>query len=230
MRFALYYSPDQSSPFHHSGARWLGYDAFTRTPCDQPGDGLLVGKTKAPSRYGFHATLKPPFRLNVNASYEELETTTKILAELLPTVTISSLVLREMDGFLALVPEHQEESLSELADVCVTALDPLREPPDEAEKQRRKALGLTPRQAEYLEIWGYPYVFQDFRFHVTLTDKLTPEDMPEVHALAARHFANFINQPLSISALTIFAEPDSTAHFFVKKQFPLSSRSTAGPS
>ena len=230
MRYALYYSPDQHSPFHESGAQWLGYDAFTRAVCEQPGDGLLLGKTETPARYGFHATLKPPFHLNSTASYEELETATQILAESLRSVTIENLVLRDMDGFLALVPENQEESLSQLADVCVTALDPLREPPDEAEKQRRMANGLTPRQTKYLETWGYPYVFQDYRFHITLTNKLGPAEMTTVHALATTHFADFIGQPLNISKLSLFAEPDPTAAFFVKKQFRVGARTMAGAS
>jgi hypothetical protein len=198
--------------------------------CEQPGDGLLLGKTETPARYGFHATLKPPFRLNSTASYEELETATQILAESLRSVTISNLVLRDMDGFLALVPEHQEESLSQLADVCVTALDPLREPPDEAEKQRRKSQGLTTRQAEYLETWGYPYVFQDYRFHITLTNKLAPAEMQQAQELAAEHFADVLGKPLNISTLTLFAEPDPAAAFVVKKQFPLGGRSITGAS
>lgn len=230
MRYALYYSPDQHSPFHESGAHWLGYDAYTRTMREQPGDGLLVGKTETPARYGFHATLKPPFRLNANTSYEELETATQFLAESLRDVKIANLALRDIDGFLALVPEHQEESLSQLADVCVTALDPLREPPDEAEKQRRKVSGLTPRQTEYLDTWGYPYVFQDYRFHITLTNKLGPSELPRVLELATEHFAACLGQPLNISTLTLFAEPDSTGSFFVKKQFTLGGRPITGAS
>lgn len=228
MRFALYYSPDQDSPFHQRGADWLGYDAFTGAGRKQPGDGLLAGKTETPARYGFHATLKPPFRLNANASYQELETTTEILSESLRHVTITSLVLREIEGFLALVPDMQDESLSHLASVCVTALDPLREPANDAEIRRRKAEGLTPRQTEYLETWGYPYVFEDFRFHITLTAKLGADEMPEVRSLAAQHFASVIGQPLHISALTIFAEPDPTSAFIIKRQFPLRGKTMTG--
>ncbi len=221
MRFALYYSPNQDSRFHVSGATWLGRDAFTGSSLMQPGNGLLADKTQTPARYGFHATLKAPFQLHQYSSYDELEDTAGILAETLGGVTINKLVLREIDGFLALVPDIQEDALSHLANVCVTALDPLRKPADQAEKERRKSQGLTPRQIEHLETWGYPYVFEEFRFHITLTERLTAEAMPDVRALAADHFAEFIGRPLDISCVTIFEETAPSSPFIIKKQFPL---------
>ena len=36
--------------------------------------------------------------------------------------------------------------------------------------------GLSERQIELLDAYGYPYVFEEFRFHMTLTDRLADSD------------------------------------------------------
>ena len=69
--------------------------------------------------------------------------------------------------------------------------------------------------------WGYPYVFEEFKFHMTLTRRLEANEHDAVFALASEYFADAVNQPLNINALTIFTQTDPNSHFKVKNQFAL---------
>lgn len=221
MRFAVYYSPFQSSALHDLGSKWLGYDAYTGQTLDQPGDGVLKGQTEQAGRYGFHATLKAPFHLKPGTKAEDVTACMTATAQKVRAVVISRLVLRPIDGFLALVPETQGDDVQELAAEFVRAFDHLRALPDDAELGRRNSAAMTPRQRDYLLNWGYPYVFDEFRFHMTLTQKISEQDMPEFLELAQNHFHQVLNQPLKISVLTIFVEAEPGAYFRVSESFPL---------
>ncbi len=221
MRFAVYYTPSPTSVLHDLGSKWLGYDAYSGQNLEQPGHGALKGMTDQASRYGFHATLKAPFHLKPGMTLEDLMACMTATAQKVSAVAISRLVLKSIDGFLALVPETQGEDVEELAATCVRALDHLRAPPDDIELGRRNLAALSSRQKDYLMDWGYPYVFNEFRFHMTLTQKIAEHDMPELLELAQNHFHQVVNQPLSISALTIFRESNPGAYFRVAHSFPL---------
>ena len=54
--------------------------------------------------------------------------------------------------------------------------DQFRAPLSSADMVRRQAGSLSDKQKAYLELWGYPYVFDEFRFHMTLTGAL-PESL-----------------------------------------------------
>ena len=73
MRFAVYFAPEPSSLLHRLGSQWLGRDAFSGGSCIQPGPADLAEMTAEPRRYGFHATLKPPFALKEQLSAAALE-------------------------------------------------------------------------------------------------------------------------------------------------------------
>ena len=49
-------------------------------------------------------------------------------------------------------------------------------PPTQGELERRGLDSLSERQRGNFERWGYPYIFDEFRFHMTLSCRLdTPE-------------------------------------------------------
>ena len=81
-------------------------------------------------------------------------------------------VVRAISSFIAVVPEAPVPALSQLADDCVTEFERFRAPLSDHDRQRRLKSPLTPRQIEHLDRWGYPYVFEEFRFHMTLTGSL----------------------------------------------------------
>lgn len=220
MRHAIYFTPPPGSLLHALGSSWLGRDMATGMDTAQPFE-ALAAPTREPARYGFHATLKAPFRLKNGARLENLVSAVQGLANQHLAVVTGPLTVRHIDGFLALVPEVPLQTLHDLADDCVAKLDDFRSVPDAQELDRRRAAGLTDRQENNLTLWGYPHVFDDFRFHMTLTNRLDSNIALEMEAMAASHFAPVLGNPLVIDALAIVTEPEPGAAFLVNGRYAL---------
>ena len=184
-RYAVYYLPEPGA-LARFGASWLGWDVASGTPAAQPPvDGCdLAEATATPRKYGFHGTLKPPFRLAAGRDEASLQNAVSNLAARLETVNLESLRVAALGKFLALVPGGDASALSELAFTTVRDLDAFRAPPSEAELLRRRASGLSARQDELLLSWGYPYVGEEFRFHMTLSGKLDPHALSSLQKVA----------------------------------------------
>lgn len=215
-RYAIYYAP-QPGAFARAGAAWLGWDAAAGASVPQP-DPALAAVTVAPRKYGFHGTLKPPFRLAEGQSFAALQTAVATLARHLAPVTLPGLRLRDLDGFLALTPEGDTRALQALAAEVVTTLEPFRAPLNPAEIAKRRPERLTPRQLALLGAYGYPFVLEEFRFHLTLSDRL-----PEPTALAAQaqaHFAPHLPRPFTLDALCLFGEA-ADGRFHLMQRHPL---------
>ena len=221
MRHAIYYAPPPGSTLHRLGSAWLGRDAVSGEPVKQPPIADLQEVTAEPARYGFHATLKAPFTLNSGMKRVELGDAAALIAAQMETVTIQSLELHEIDGFLALAPSRQDSVLSFLSEICVCGLDSFRAKPSDEELSRRRAANLTARQEQHLLKWGYPYVLDEFRFHMTLTRKLQDSERQTFMKAAQAHFAPILGQPLEVDALTVFAETRPERNFVVEERFPL---------
>jgi putative phosphonate metabolism protein len=219
MRYAAYFAPAPGTPFNALGAAWLGRDAHTGECLAQPAQDGLEGLTAEPSRYGFHATLKPPFVLREGIGSEALLRAVAAIAASEAAIELK-LKASVLDGFVALVPDGPSPPLAELAARCVRELDGFRRPPSPAELARRRKTPLTPRQEENLERWGYPYVFHDFRFHMTLTERLAPGQGEALAAAAEVHFAPVLAQPIAIDGLTLFQEAGAGDPFIAIRHFP----------
>ncbi|RAK22846.1 putative phosphonate metabolism protein [Salipiger aestuarii] len=206
-RFAVYYAP-APGPFADFCASWLGWDAALGRPSPHPDiPGLprpLTEITQTPRKYGFHATLKPPFRLT--GTRAALERDLAALAARLAPAQMPGLALTRLGAFLALTPTGDTERLSELAAETVRALDRHRAPPTAAELARRRNARLSPSQEVNLDRWGYPYVMQDFRFHLTLTGRLSPEQAEQTRAALAPVLAPLLPAPFRVDALSLFGE------------------------
>ena len=87
-------------------------------------------------------------------------------------IPVISPVVGSISGFIAVVPAEPSAELERLAADCVSEFDAFRAPLTAEDRARRNPSMLTPRQREYLDRWGYPYVMEDFRFHMTLTGRL----------------------------------------------------------
>jgi hypothetical protein len=174
-RFAIYDAPidDALAGF---GAAWLGWDVRTgRAACqaDVPG---LNDITMTPRKYGFHGTLKPPFRLADGPSTQDLQTAVSKLAGTCAPAHCGGLTLTTLGGFLALTPTGDLTGLERVASACVRDLDTFRAPASDAELARRRSAGLSARQEALMLAWGYPYVMEEFRFHLTLSGRLAQAD------------------------------------------------------
>jgi len=220
-RLALYWAPEPDDPLHAAGSSWLGRDATTGAPLPQPAlPGLDIAEITADARgYGLHATLKPPFRLR--HGYGAAREAAAALAARIAPFDLPPLILADLDGFLALREAAPCPALSALADACVEALDPHRAPPTAAEIARRRPERLSARQRAHLERWGYPYVFEEWRFHLTLTRRLAPEEKGAVLPALAAHLGEAPSAARQVRALSLFVQPAPGAPFTIVERLPL---------
>jgi hypothetical protein len=220
-RYAVYYTPPPGA-LADFGAGWLGWDPVrgTRVPRTLPVDGAEE-ITATPRRYGFHATLKAPFRLAPGRTRPELEAALAVRAAATPAVRGARLRMERLGPFLALVPASDHVPFSRLGDAMVRDLDAFRLPPSEAELRRRRAAGLTPAQDAHLVRWGYPYVFEEFRFHMTLSGKLDPGAAERVEAALAPVLARAVPDPFEITDVTLAGE-DEDGYFHALHRYTLS--------
>lgn len=183
-RFAVYYLPPDGE-LAQFGARWLGWDVALGQPCDQPDLPGIDDVTMTPRKYGFHGTLKPPFRLAEGHSQQDLADRLEQIAGCVPAARCDGLQLSKLGRFLALTPVGNPGGIARVASTLVTKLDKFRAPAGADELARRRAAGLTPEQDALLVRWGYPYVLDEFRFHLTLTGRLDRDELAgwEGHAL-----------------------------------------------
>ncbi|GLQ55938.1 DUF1045 domain-containing protein [Devosia nitrariae] len=212
-RYAVYYAPPATGPLWERAAIWLGRDAATGETFDGPVAGMdrdrLLNFTGSPNRYGFHATLRAPMRLREEADQEDLTEKVATFAQVKSPLDMGPMEIRSIDGFLAIVPAVQEERLTRFAQECVEALEELRAPLSERDRARRTANGkLSARQHELLDRYGYPYVAEEFRFHMTLTDRLDPQAAPEIRTAAETWFAPVLEEKMVLDSISIFVEPE----------------------
>lgn len=187
-RYAIYVLPPE--PLAGFGASWLGWDlaagrSVPRLKIPELDHSDLAGITAAPRKYGLHGTLKAPFHLAPGTSEADLRNAVDALAATLAPAAVQGLSLARIGRFLALVPDGDAKGLAYIAQTCVSVLDPFRAPATRDDLARRRVAGLSPRQDRNLLTWGYPYVFEDFRFHITLTGKLDRAEMDHVAGILA---------------------------------------------
>jgi putative phosphonate metabolism protein len=227
-RHAIYFAPREGSPLARFGAEWLGWDAAAGVPREGPDlPGLprpRADLVAGPDRYGFHATLKPPFRLAEGRDRAELEAAIAALAarhapfalELGPGV---------LHGFVALMETVPARGLEKLAAACVTGLDAFRAPPT-AEDLARHGTGLDPAGTANLHRWGYPWVLDRFRFHMTLTRALPPADAAAVLTALVAPLTPILSRPVRVSDICHFAEGED-GRFRILRRYPLTGRGAA---
>jgi putative phosphonate metabolism protein len=228
-RFAIYYAPAADHPLWARAAEWLGRDPLTGATSDSAVAGLererLIPLTASARRYGFHATLKPPMELAEGVSGEDLAAAVAAFAAAESPLPIGQLRLVSIDGFLALVPQFQGLALTGFAGRVVERLDHLRAPLSTTERVRRLAgAPLSPRQIDLLDLYGYPYVMEQFKFHLTVTDRLDAADRPALEDAAGQWFAADIGAELVIDRLVLFHEAEPGAPFVRGTEFQLGTR------
>jgi hypothetical protein len=238
VRFAIYAVPG-TGPADAAGARlraraeqWLGR-GIAGNPVTP---GVPAGWTRAAldaitvdaRRYGFHATVKAPFRLAAGRTPEELDAALARFAAGHAGAAVPRLRLARLGGFFALVPGAEAAGLHALAAAVVTGFDGFRAPATEAELARRDPSALTPRQRELLQAWGYPYVLDEFRFHLTLTDRIPPEQRATVRRALDGWFAASVGTTVLVGALALFTEARPGAPFALRAVYRLRPVSAAG--
>lgn len=224
-RFSLYYAPQAGSALEAFGAQWLGRDVTSGVAVAQPAiRGLSTedqaSLTAGPRRYGLHGTLKPPFFLAQGQTARGLEQAIETFCQARQNFEIAGFSLRWLGRFLALVPSAPCPALAELAADCVRVFDPFRAPPSDSELARRRAKGLTAPQEALLQRWGYPYVMEEFRFHLTLTAPVSdPAQRAALEQAAHEQTAPWINAPCPVDGVALYRQPSPQEDFVLERRF-----------
>jgi len=183
-RYALYFVPEPSTTLAVLGSALLGRESETGAVIPQPDlpDFSLKdlrALTVDARRYGLHATLKAPFFLKPGITEYELLGFANDFVMGRQAFVLPGLTVQRIGSFFALAPSDKTQAeqdairhVNTLAADIVTLFDPFRAAPTAEEIARRNPQALNERQRALFAEWGYPYVFDEYRFHITLTDKL----------------------------------------------------------
>ena len=226
-RYAVYFVPAASSDLYGFGSSILGYDCYTGEDLPFPDElahdcDTWRQLTEEPRCYGFHATLKAPFRLTPSLTEAELVAAFRDFAAPARPIARFAPEVHLLGAFTAIVPRAPCAALVDLANRCTTAFDVFRAPMPAEERARRMTAGLSERQLRHLDRWGYPYVFDDFRFHMTLTGKVPAECRDAALAMLRKSFAARCGEKrVAVDRLGLFKQDDARGRFRVLCADPL---------
>ncbi len=223
VRYALYFSPEEDSALARFGWGWLGRKAGSGALATLPEIGFAPSRQAAvvaeARRYGFHATLKPPFRLAAGTDRQQLHAAAQAFAAGRRPFVEPPFGLAELQGFLALRPAQLSSAVAGLADDCVRHFDRFRAPAGPEERRKRLAQSLSERQKQSVDAWGYPYVFEDFRFHMTLTCRLDETERPAYRAALQELAGPALAEPVDFRSLCLFEQAAADAPFVLTERF-----------
>lgn len=217
-RYGIYFCPSANSPLLRLGSSWLGRDAATgesRNPelPDSIRHDKWMRATDSPRRYGFHATLKPPFRLASHATYQDLRAALHAFAQSRSSFYAPPLAVNTLGRFLALTLTEACSDFVDLAADCVREFELFRAPTTELETAQRLRSSLSLREREHVLQWGYPYVLDTWKFHMSLTSSMHTESILVFEPYLRDQFASACKQPLLVDSVCIFHEPYPGANF-----------------
>lgn len=228
-RFAIYFAAPEGSALEAFGRSWIGRDHVTGAPVEPPRvEGLSAARQREvaafPRHYGFHATLKAPFELAPGRRRDELVTALAGFAGLRRPFAAPPVEVRALSSFIAFKLSARSVEMEALAADCVATFEPFRAPLRTVEIERRRAAGLSARQDRYLLAWGYPYVFEEFDFHMTLTGRLQdPERRQALDALRTLA-APLTGVPLLVDGVSLYEQPERDRPFRLTARFPFGDR------
>lgn len=229
-RFAVYLAPEPEEALWHFGSSWLGYDAESRADLAHPDNAriasdILREATAHPRLYGLHVTLKAPFRLAPDVNADHIVPAVAELAERhrrFGPIALSLEARPAGEGrvFLCLAPSARSEALHALEADAVVALDRFRAPLSPSELARRNPGALPQKERRYLQTYGYPYVLEVFRPHISLTGPIAP-DSPVHEALSRQLTEKPALAQLNCISIALFEQPEPGARFHIRQRFPL---------
>lgn len=226
MRYALYFAPAEAHPLWRAGNAWLGRDPQQECVLASPkfsefAPQQLAAITASPRRYGLHATIKAPFRLETGRSMDELLARLTHFCAAHMAFELPPLKVEALDDFIALRSTRRCQQLHHLADACVRHFDDFRAPPDADELARRRPESLDAEARERWARWGYANVLEGFEFHLSLTGAMTAPLRTALLPKLAAYFAPALATNLSFDALALYVEPAPGTDFRLLQRFPL---------
>lgn len=225
MRYAIYFTLAPDTALWRFGSSVLGYDSRARAVVAFPQHGLWLEPwftrlQETPARYGFHATLKAPFELAPGVSESALLDRAAAFGAMNAPLCLPALEVALLGDFIALRPLSEDAELTRMAAACVREFDDLRAPLGAEDRTRRLSQVLTPRQHAHLDRSGYPYVFEDFRFHMTLTGAIPRSFQPRVLE-ALKALRRRISAPVWVDAISVLVQPKRESPFELVERLSL---------
>jgi putative phosphonate metabolism protein len=224
-RYAIYFAPPAASRLWRLAQAWLGRDCESDERLAQPAvDGWtaeqIAAATESPQLYGFHATLKAPFRLAPGVSLRDLHDKLAAFASLQQPFLAPPLKVSAIGPFIALTLSAPSSEMQALAAAAVQDFDSFRAAPAPHDLERRLGKGLTPRQQELLHLWGYPYVLEEFRFHMTLTGPLAETARRErLQVQLATLFGPALTEPVPVREISLYSQASAERPFLLAERF-----------
>lgn len=231
-RVAIYFLPKKNSSLENFGKNLLGRDinkkrkiSLTRrqkyfinrrfTYFDE-----LKDYCEKPAKYGFHATLKAPFRLKRNVKTKDFYDVISHIAAQHSRFKIKGLKIVYRKKFTFITSRKEIKSLINLENDLVKHLDTFRAELNKTEIKKRNPDSLTFKQNKYLKEWGYPFVLDQFKFHMTLmnqnNNKLSNKQKLELEKLIYK----ISNNLLEFNEISLLGE-NKNGYFEEIKRFKL---------
>ena len=218
-RHAIFACPPRDDPLTALAARWLGRDAWTGGAIAQPDVRGIAELTAFPRRYGFHATVIAPFRPADGVGAADVDAALDAFCASEAPIPLPLRVER-LGAFFALVPPGPSEALNAMEARAVRHFHHLRAEPAASEIAKRSPERLTERQRALLAQWHYPYVLDEFRYHMTLTGPVPEADAARVRAAIVAHFPVDLLAAHRVDALARYGEPTPNSPFAVARRVP----------
>jgi len=222
-RYAVYWAPEETTALARFGARWLGAPAEAASAL-----GLEAAEVEAataePARYGFHGTLLAPFRLKRGVDGKALGAHLERFAAARPPIRLSPLKIERIGSFLALVPGAREAKIRALHIQCLFAFERFRGPSAPKEQTRREAGAGETTEKLLLAQWGYAHVLHLFRFHLTLTGRLSDAARARFAAALEVEVEALNAEPVALDSLCLFGDPGEGRRFRLIARYPLGGR------
>ena len=210
-RYAVYFDPAPGSELDRFGRWWFAPDG---PPALSGFNQDRLAEIQASARhYGFHATLKAPFALADRCDERDLRAALADFARARAPLVLPPLQPTRLGPYLVLRPAEAAPELEALAADCVRFFEAMRAPLSESDIVRRRRARLTPRQDALLLQWGYPYVMEEFRFHMTLGGPLEPGEMDRAIAALAEPLSGLSRSPFVLDRLSLYFQPDRVSAF-----------------
>lgn len=224
-RYAIYFAPQNGTPLAQFGRTWFGSDPdYPDKTIQRRNYGLEADTvrriTKKAERYCFHATMKAPFRLHEQQTVQDLQNKLAEFANRQRAFSLHGLALTQLEDCLVLATTKANPEVNELAALCVCEFDPFRGKTTDQDQVRRQVDQLTPKQRALFEQWGYPYVYEEFRFHMTLTGPLARREIEQITPLLAPALKDISLGPVEISSICLFGDPGEGKTFRLIERHP----------
>lgn len=222
-RVAIFYAPGSQTPLANFGAQWLGWDVEHAKSVPHPEIDDLPEPIEAlvatPQKYGFHGTLKAPFRLHENQTLDGLGAAMKAFSEQHRKFFIGQMKVAKLGSFVAIIQENPSDEFANFASNIVTHFEDYRAPLTDEDIVKRRKAKLTPRQDELMLKWGYPFIFNEFKFHLTLTGKLSEQNAQTVCDRLTDHLKPILDTPVEAVDLCLYGERKD-GRFEIIERFP----------